>query len=1328
MEVSPEDAAALKELRVGLTVAKDTKKILQQIEQIEAKYRPKSTIFVPQAVSAAQKKSKAAAAATPRQRKIRQRAAQKRKAPASKTEVIIPRNIIHIVLRDGKWKAMPHRIGKDQPLPISVAIAPPLPGDEGSAGAGAGVATPFTITDGPGGAAAPAQTDIALDAQQKAIFVKTAPPANDLFEVRMAALALPPQIEALQGADRSTLWSRLVLIAGFDPYVALRIVCDGAHDYGSLINGFYTRFLIETVFTSLAARAPASGRPLIDVGGILDRVLTPQSDKGGGFNAKPEAIARELEDLHPLEGVAGAEHRQLEECLVGSGMRAGPEGADCVSVCALACSFGSTGKLPDSITFNLLPHYVEAANKQSVRALWAQSLPQFMDAAGTPTEDAVSLYGAKFVDLTKATLNSGAFDCNVAPFREFSADGDSFTVYNFYGNSKHIFRRDVPIPAGEHRTKVGAAGCSLEIFYEGAPVATIYAKQSISLNGLSSEVTKEIGRGKSKKTKDPISISYVNNPPTPSDKAQAMMAKQLLDWAQAYFIAFLWHNFGLIFTLITNDTFLLRVAKWLRVPFVLLMSKTGAKLYCFDSRAMVLDGNDKQAILDNIAMFTDAKSAELFVEIDGHIQRIFTHDQNGTAVPIIGCLFSRVLELKRKIRETVGVLIADRDRVAVGGADTDAIAQKFRYLTKQDAYVYLISKFKDDIETLFASAISINRSINSLIAAYTKQEPAITLTETLSSIINTMKTFLPPEESTTRIALWLTKIPFPIVVSRADLQKNLLAALIARAVGKEAEGRILAELTRSANIPFTADTIYRTVPGVDAAAPVEALAIANKFREFTAIDWSLSTPGEPLYPYYYLFSEAEFAQTTVPHLPLEMVPKEYSDAYLTAKQQERVRSLGYDAASFNALQKPARFLSSDPPQKILKRLSDIITAIGIPAAVPTTAKGGRRRDRQFQQRGGARNGSYSSLTVWDKINFEYGGLFNRTLENHSLAEAAAAAVDPMLTSTIEIRSSSTPLSISEYFYKLEAYLCYCIDFIENNAILIADYVTMLAALSELRIKCFAGDITDRDILIELACILLIEDDDYPSVFSTIHNNHEFDRRFMFENLRLLLDSARTAEKDEISDLAEIFIDIFPGAAAAAGAAAAPPTLMPPEGITFEEIFEESYKVFNRNYDATATTVDHMLYLKAAAAAAPPVAAAGGAGGSADEELPPLTPAEETQKELDRVLKLIGQLNQALDNEKSRQRVIMETPPPKAGLPLPTTNVEKAIKQLEQEIAGLEIKRISLLKAVEAAAIRKGPAKGSRRGGFRRTRSRIGKKRATRKVTASSKGRKTRRRK
>jgi hypothetical protein len=265
------------------------------------------------------------------------------------------------------------------------------------------------------------------------------------------------------------------------------------------------------------------------------------------------------------------------------------------------------------------------------------------------------------------------------------------------------------------------------------------------------------------------------------------------------------------------------------------------------------------------------------------------------------------------------------------------------------------------------------------------------------------------------------------------------------------------------------------MPGIVAAGPAEALAIANKFREFTAIDWSLSTPGEPLYPYYYLFSDAELVQTTLPQ-PLAMIIKEYSPVYLTAKQQERVRSLGYDAASFNALQKPARFLSSDPPQKILKRLSDIITAIGAPAP----AVGGHRRGRQFQQRGGARNESYSSLAVWDKINFEYGGLFNQTIENYILnpdaAGAAAAAPNPILTSTIDLRISANPLSISEFFYKLEAYLCYCVDFIENNDILIADYVTMLSVLSDLRLKCFKGEITEKDILIELACILLIEDD------------------------------------------------------------------------------------------------------------------------------------------------------------------------------------------------------------------------------------------------------------
>jgi hypothetical protein len=890
---------------------------------------------------------------------------------------------------------------------------------------------------------------------------------------------------------------------------------------------------------------------------------------------------------------------------------------------------------------------------------------------------------------------------------------------------------------------VGPTGCSLEIFYQGTRVAIIYAKQSISLNGLSNEVTGVSGRGSAKKSKDPISIAWENPEAiTPADRAQVMIAKQLLDWAQIYFIGFLWHNFGIMFTLITNDTFLLRTAKWFKIPFVMLMSKNGAKLYCFDTRAMVLEEDEKVKIGAHVIGFTAAKNAELVAAIDRYIISIFKNDHNGTAIPIIGCLFSKVLVIKQKILATIEAIVAAQEQLA---ANRDTVAQQFRYLLKQEADVYLLTKFKDDIETLFSSAKSVTRSINSFINKYAKKEDEISLSATLSSIVDAMKTFMPTinDEQT---ALWLTKLPFPISLTRAELQKDLFAALIGRSMGvTEVEIKPILQAAIKLHTPFTADDIRGRAPAAAAAAAAaeiaSALAIANNFRKFAAVDWGLVKNGEPSYPYYYLLGGADnFVPTTPPDRSLS--PIRYDN--LSSHQQERVQALGYDEAGFNALEKPIVIPPSDTVQKILQYLSDFITTIGVAATATAEGAafaGGRRRNHKIHskvQRGGARNDAFRSLTMWDKNSLDYMSLLNRIYEN-DIAEriedakrapaAAAAAAAPVanpesffLASTLEERIGLPP--IADYFYKLEAYLWYCLDFVEESRsdILIADYITMLTVLSDLRLKCFEGTLTESDLLVEVACILLNEDDDFPSVFSVLHNNGAFDKNFIYIPLRDLLDTIA-----DVDDLKSIYDEIFPRAGRSAGAAAAAP---PPPPV---DIFHGSNDVLLTVYSihrSDATLLDivrHTSAMKTAAALAviaqeEPAEAAGGAGGGGGDPIHPL------QKEMEALEAELYAKEQTLHDMKGPpKREALQTPPPKGT---PKTPAQLKIESLEQETSSLRQKVDEMRTQIETAAVAKGAAKGPppRRGGFRHTRSRIGKKRTTRKAAASSTGRKTRRRK
>jgi hypothetical protein len=324
------------------------------------------------------------------------------------------------------------RIVKDAVLPIT--ITSPVASARGAAG---GSVITISAAASAAAAASSSPTDIILNPQQQASFAKGAlVQAHEDVTLRVTALSLDARITGLPERERN-LWSKLVFIAGFDPYVAYRIVCDGAHDYGSLIKTFYTNFLVGTVHPALMALAPGSGRTPLTVENVLNNVLTSPSDRGGGFNAKADAIALILENLNSVG--AGNDPQPLEGYLVSSGMRNGPEGSNCTSVCESFFSFGSLGMAADSITFNILPHLVEAANKQSVRAICAQTLPNFMDAAGTPTEDTVALHGGKFVNLIRDTLESAEFQCDVSTFREFGprveGNPESFTVYNFYGDS-----------------------------------------------------------------------------------------------------------------------------------------------------------------------------------------------------------------------------------------------------------------------------------------------------------------------------------------------------------------------------------------------------------------------------------------------------------------------------------------------------------------------------------------------------------------------------------------------------------------------------------------------------------------------------------------------------------------------------------------------------------------------------------------------------------------------------------------------------------------------------------------------------------------------------
>jgi hypothetical protein len=277
--------------------------------------------------------------------------------------------------------------------------------------------------------------------------VPTKPDAVALFEnldTRVGQLNLGDILgTCLPAAQNQTFFTKLVLIAGIDPRVALRIVCDGAHDYEELIlekGELYKNFL-STLFDQLNARLPAANKFL---GSFFSRKSGDILTSAG--NARPDTIASYLDNMERLPGIAGADQLILDQCLVAEGQRKGGPGQDCVSVFEKTFLFGAIAPIPDSITFNPLRYYVDAAKKMSFRALWGQSLPQFIDAAGTPTADTVREEGAMFIDLTKEYL-SGTYSCaNLDNYREFAEGPNTFTVHNYYGTVKHIFKRNVAIP------------------------------------------------------------------------------------------------------------------------------------------------------------------------------------------------------------------------------------------------------------------------------------------------------------------------------------------------------------------------------------------------------------------------------------------------------------------------------------------------------------------------------------------------------------------------------------------------------------------------------------------------------------------------------------------------------------------------------------------------------------------------------------------------------------------------------------------------------------------------------------------------------------------
>lgn len=615
---------------------------------------------------------------------------------------------------------------------------------------------------------------------------------------------------------------------------AIRGICDGGHDYEDAVD-MIPRFRPspQLSYINTLKRKYLTGPGTTEE---FWRTNIKNSIFTNTLMARPEAIKEKLENLNPFG--PDPDQKPLKDNLVEIRNRKDPNFNNIFSI---PLSSGAFGFSVDASTFNPIPHAV-SAKKAAETINWIYFPTQEVDAASRPGPVAASNLGAIPINLTQTILRD-KFKLDAAGLTaldEYSPPEPSvhrvgvpvnpFTVYDYYDGSKHIFYSEGADNVVEIWHKVEPAAAAY------THMATLRVKGGVSVNALSEAILGVIARGNAEEAGSPVrTVFHVT---TDTDGANVLIVKQILDWMQAYFIALLWHNYQIKIVLITNDNFLLRIAKWLMVPWMIFMTKDGAQLYSFDNAAMAISAEDKLKIQTNILQVEKVGGANKpaitsFLEELDSIIALFTNDL--IAEPFIYLLKQEALRIKDVITTELITL-----QNLTGATITDEIIINNKFLMNMNFIDYAFSLYQSGFSQKISDfALGASR-IAAAVGEYRKKHVAARESTTLlGNLIALLKVYIPEGPNMTeQIGLWLTLLDFcGDGSSRIQVIKSIITDL----------AKIEGEAVAGTNPPQGAPN-----------------SVLDAFQKFSAITMSKSSGAVPCIAFNYFEAGFPTAACVIP--------------------------------------------------------------------------------------------------------------------------------------------------------------------------------------------------------------------------------------------------------------------------------------------------------------------------------------------------------------------------------------------------------------------------------------------------------------------------------
>ena len=596
---------------------------------------------------------------------------------------------------------------------------------------------------------------IADGASQSPPVIADAPPAAEVPSL-YSSVANYEQVRALTGGlelpGNTPVFEVLRINASKQEKNAIRILCDGGHDYNNAVNLRPTDApqpqltYIDELKRKYLTKDPAQG---VAYDGIVDQIFTDL------YMARPEAIKIKLEGLSVFS--AEIDRAPLKNNLVEIRNRTDPLFKN---IFKIPLESGAFGFSVDASTFNPLSAAAAAASELGQTLNWAYFPTQEMDAASRPGPAIACKSGAVPVNLSQPILLE-KFRVNTGGLKEYAAlpplpAGQTrpaatitniFTVEGYYHNSHHVFYEQ----SGKN---------VVEIWHDTIRIATVKVSGGVSVNALSQRILGVIARGDADEAGSPVTIDF-HVAADDNKGANALIVKQILDWVQLYFMALLWHYFRIKIVLITNDNFLLRIAKWLMLPWMIFMTKDGAQLYSFDNAAMTLSDADKDKIKENIRQIQKVGGANKpaivnFLDEIQSIEALFTPKL--LAEPFIYLLKQEA----ERIRGIITTELTTFQGYADPALITDQVLATSKFLINMNFIDYAYSLYESGFAQKISDfALGASRIASAVKDYRERKTTGANSPKLLSNIIQLLKVYIPADAgSEEKIGLWLTLLDF----------------------------------------------------------------------------------------------------------------------------------------------------------------------------------------------------------------------------------------------------------------------------------------------------------------------------------------------------------------------------------------------------------------------------------------------------------------------------------------------------------------------------------------------------------------------------------------